>query len=83
MLLDLESILKLKTIAKDCINYIIGDSNRTSLWYDKWHPFNTFTKKYVERMIYDIGLSKTIKVKAIIRDGTWYRSSANSWVDRD
>lgn len=39
--------------------------------FDKWHPFGALVDKHGERIIYDFGLGKMAKVKAIIRDRNW------------
>ncbi|KAH7845388.1 hypothetical protein Vadar_001417 [Vaccinium darrowii] len=64
-------ILNLRPLVQHHIKTIIGNGDRTSLWFDDWHPLGPLAERFGPRIIYDSGLPRDAKVSAIIKNSKW------------
>jgi hypothetical protein len=49
------------------------------LWLDNWHPDECLLDVYGFRAVYDAGSNLETKVSAIIRNGDWFWTGAQSY----
>jgi hypothetical protein len=64
-----KKLLKLRELAKNFIQFKVGDGSQIFLWYDHWHPDGCLFEKIRFRAIYDAGSCVGAKVSSIIRNG--------------
>ena len=72
------NILKLRGEVRCNFQHIIGNGEKTSLWYDYWLPIGPIVLAKGERVIYDAGLGRNPLVAAIIFEGAWRWPVASS-----
>ena len=71
-------LLKLRSLFRPYIRYIVGNGQLTWLWFDFWLPMGPIIPTLGERVIYDSGLQRQTKVTPIIHEGGWRWPLANS-----
>ena len=71
-------LLKMRTLFRNQIKHIVGDGNDTWLWFDDWLPLGPIQAGMGNRVIYDVGLPRTARVSAIVRENSWHWPIANS-----
>ena len=65
-------------MVRPLIRHKIGNGERTSLWFDNWHPHGSISTVWGNRVIYDSGLHLNSMVSAIVSDNHWDWPLANS-----
>jgi hypothetical protein len=71
-------ILKLRDLAKDFIQFKVGNGSRVFLWLDHWHPVGYLLDTFGYRIVYDSGFPLQSKLDVIIKNGKWFWPRARS-----
>ena len=71
-------LLKIRSLFRPHIRYMVGNGQLTWLWFDFWLPMGPIHPTMGDRVIYDSGLQRHAKVATIIRNGEWRWPLANS-----
>lgn len=64
-------ILKCRDVLRDYIVFRLGNGNKTSAWYDLWHPMGRLSKFINYRDVYEADFTKSAKVLEIGVNGEW------------
>ena len=72
-------VLKLKPLARKYIQMVIGEEQRTHLWYDWWHPLGPLLQVFPDRIIHLFRSFADPKVSSIIQNGEWVWSSGRTY----
>jgi len=67
----LRSILSCRDRLKESIKTFIGDGSDTNVWSDIWLDQGRLLDLFGERVIYDSGLGRKMKVCSLNQDGAW------------
>ena len=60
------------------MRFHIGNGEKASLWFDYWHPIGPIAEVLGERIIYDSGLGRQVRVASIIDGSSWCWPHARS-----
>jgi hypothetical protein len=75
-------MLKLRIVMWDSVDYSIGNSKLTYLWWDKWHPHGALIKRYGQEITVGTGLPLNATVANVIGDyWVWPPSRSNVMAD--
>lgn len=64
-------ILKLRDIARNFIQFKVGDGSGIFMWLVWWHPNGVLYEKFGQRIVYDAGSKVGAKLSSVLREKAW------------
>ena len=70
--------MKLRYLAWDYMEHLVGNSENIHIWWDSRHPHGPSVRKYGLRIIVESGLPCFSKLSQVIKKGEWKWLAARS-----
>ncbi|XP_058217276.1 uncharacterized protein LOC131328342 [Rhododendron vialii] len=65
----MRKLMKLRGLCQSWVKHVIGNGQRTFLWFDNWHPSGPLYKLFSDHAFANLGRSSSAKVSSVIWNG--------------